>query len=84
MKELIEELVDEKKSQLQDGMTVNLNGFGRFHLAVESRTVDMPELFHAGRDIKTVKCRFVSAGHREPRTRRITQVFAKNTEVKRI
>ena len=80
MKELIEELVDEKKSQLQDGMTVNLNGFGRFHLAVES----MPELFHAGRDIKTVKCRFVYAGHREPRTRRITQVFAKNTEVKRI
>ena len=33
---LITELVDELKHQLSDGKTVVLDGFGRFHLTVES------------------------------------------------
>ncbi|MFC2766212.1 MAG: HU family DNA-binding protein, partial [Prevotella sp.] len=78
------ELVEEMKRELQAGRTVNLNGFGRFHLGVTSLSVDKPEDFHIGRHISGVKCKFVPAGRRNPNTWRINQVFSEGVEVKRL
>ncbi|MCH4146893.1 MAG: HU family DNA-binding protein [Prevotella sp.] len=83
VKGLIEELVDEMKLQLQAGKTVNLNGFGRFHLSVESLPVSKAEDFKIQKDITAVKCKFMPAGKRDAQTKTIRQVFAEGTEVKR-
>lgn len=81
---LIVELVDEMRQLLQDGQTVNLEGFGRFHLSVETNSVERPEDFRIQRDITAVKCKFVPAGHRVGKTGRIVQVLAKGAKVERL
>ncbi len=83
VKGLIIELVEEMKQELQAGRTVNLNGFGRFHLSVTSLSVDKPEDFNIARHITGVKCKFTPAGRRDPGTWQIRQVFSEGVEVKR-
>ena len=39
------ELLEQMKSCLAEGQTVNLDGFGRFHLSVESEPAESPEKF---------------------------------------
>jgi predicted histone-like DNA-binding protein len=80
---LIDSLVDEMKYQMSQGHTVILNGFGRFHLAVESEGADTPEAFDIANDIKRVKCKFTPAGKRVGgQNGPIEQLFGKNVEVK--
>lgn len=83
VKGLIEELVEEMKLQLQAGKTVNLNGFGRFHLTVESNPVSKSEDFNIQRDITAVKCKFNPASKRDTTTWSTKQVFAEGAEVRR-
>lgn len=83
VKGLLVELVEEMKQELQAGRTVNLNGFGRFHLSVTSLSVDRPENFNIARHITGIKCKFTPAGRRDPETWRVSQVFSEGAEVKR-
>ena len=55
---LITELVDELKQQLSDGKTVVLDGFGRFHLTVESDLVAQQTDFNIHQHIRRIKCKF--------------------------
>jgi len=83
VKGLIDELVEEMKIQLQEGKTVNLNGFGRFHLTVESNSVNKSEDFNIKKDITAVKCKFNPASKRDTTTWNTKQVFAEGAEVRR-
>ena len=56
---LIDALVDEITMQLRDGKTISIKGLGRFHLTVESDTVEKPDDFNIRKDIKRVKCKFL-------------------------
>ena len=80
---IIDSLIDEMKHQMCMGHTVVLNGFGRFHLAVESEGADSPKDFDINHDIKRVKCKFVPAGKRMGgRNGKIMQLFGDGTKVK--
>jgi len=83
VKGLIDDLVDEMKLQMSMGHTVVLNGFGRFHLAVESKGADSPGDFDIAHNIKRVKCKFMPAGTRGGIVNgTVTQVFGKGVDVK--
>ena len=64
VKGIIKELVQEMKLALQDGQTVVLDDFGRFHLSVEADAVDDPEEFSVQKHVHRIKCKFVEAGRR--------------------
>lgn len=79
---IIDELVAQMKRQLANGKTVQLDGFGRFHLSVESNGADSPETFDIAHDIKRVKCKFMPAGTRNGKqTGPITQLFGQGVDV---
>lgn len=78
---LITELVDELKQQLSDGKTVVLDGFGRFHLTVESDLVAQQADFNIHQHIRRIKCKFLPAGNRLAHTGIIQQNFSKDVEV---
>jgi len=61
---VLTELVPTMKEELQAGKTVYLDGFGFFHLTVESDVVDRPQDFSIARNIRRVLCRFVPSGRR--------------------
>ena len=80
---IIDELVSQMKRELALGQTVNLEGFGRFHLAVESEGSDTPEEFNIAQKIKRVKCKFMPAGTRQGKqTGPVTQLFGEGVDVK--
>ena len=80
---LIDELVDEMKLELSNGHTVCLDGFGRFHLSVESEGAETPHDFDISHDIKRIKCKFLPAGTRSGhQTGKVMQLFGKDVDVK--
>jgi predicted histone-like DNA-binding protein len=80
---IIDELVVQMKQLLGKGQTVSLDGFGRFHLAVESEGAENPEDFDIAHDIKRVKCKFLPAGTRQgQKTGPVTQLFGDGVNVK--
>ena len=76
------ELLEQMKYCLQDGQTVNLEGFGRFHLAVESEPAVHPEKFRTDKNVKRVKCKFLPTGYRR-KDGRIVQRLADGVKVER-
>ena len=61
---VLKALVYEMKSLLQMGQTVKLDGFGNFHLTIESETVDDKKDYRLEQHVKRVKCKFTPASHR--------------------
>ena len=57
-------LVHEMKFLLQMGHTVKLDGFGNFHLTIESEVVDDKKDYRLEQHVKRVKCKFTPASHR--------------------
>ena len=57
-------LVHEMTFFLQMGHTVKLDGFGNFHLTIESETVDQKSDYRLKEHVKRVKCKFTPAAHR--------------------
>lgn len=57
-------LVEEMRWRLQDGNTVVLDGFGRFHLTIQSDIVDKPEDYNLKYHVKRIFCKFTPAGRR--------------------
>lgn len=81
---VIDALVRQMKEELQDGNTVVLDGFGRFHLTVQSEVLDRKEDFNVLRHIKRVLCKFTPEGHRSsPNDRKIARTFCSGTDIKR-
>ena len=61
---VLKALVKEMKFLLQQGHTVKLDGFGNFHLTIESEMVDKPSEYRLDQHVKRVKCKFIPASHR--------------------
>lgn len=57
-------LVHEMKFFLQMGHTIKLDGFGNFHLTIESETVEDKSDYRLKEHVKRVKCKFTPASHR--------------------
>ncbi len=57
-------LVHEMKVLLQMGHTIKLDGFGNFHLTIESEMVDHKSDYRLDEHVKRVKCKFTPASHR--------------------
>lgn len=74
-------LIDEIAYRLGEGQTVALEGLGRFHLTVESTPVVNKEDFKLRKNIKSIKCKFVPAGRRDPMTGKKEQDFASGVTV---
>lgn len=61
---VLKALVHEMKFFLQLGHTVKLDGFGYFHLTIESEMVDNQSDYRLDEHVKRVKCKFVPSSHR--------------------
>lgn len=57
-------LIHEMKYYMQMGHTIKLDGFGNFHLTIESETVDNKSDYRLDEHVKRVKCKFTPASHR--------------------
>ena len=68
---IITELVDVIARNLRDGHTVIIDGLGRFHLTVESKPVSNPDDFKISQNITGVKLKFVPAGKRNARNKKV-------------
>ncbi len=80
---VIAALVVEMKHQMQDGKTVVLDDFGRFHLAVKSDMVDKEEDFNLKRHIRRIVCHFTPAAHRNQMTRKLERDLCDGADVVR-
>ncbi len=79
---VLTELVETMTHELQNGYTVVLDGFGRFHLSVEAESVASPEEFSIAKHIRKVKCNFIPSGKHTPGDRQLKKVLLDRTEVK--
>ena len=61
---VLKALIHEMKFFLQLGHTVKLDGFGNFHLTIESEMVDHKSDYRLDQHVKRVKCKFTPASHR--------------------
>ena len=77
-------LITEMTNQLQDGNTVVLDGFGRFHLTVQSDMVDSPKDFNLKQHIKRILLKFTPAGRRNPFDRHLEHPFTEGVKLKRV
>ena len=73
-------LVHEMKFLLQLGHTVKLDGFGNFHLTIESETVDKKSDYRLEQHVKRVKCKFTPASHRVT-GRKLSYYFCEGVEL---
>ena len=76
-------MVAEMKLALQDGNTVKLDGFGNFHLTVQSEMVERKEDYNVKKHVKRVLCKFTPASHRDKLTRRLVRTFCDDAPVTR-
>ena len=73
-------LVHEMKFLLQLGHTVKLDGFGNFHLTIESETVDKKSDYRLDQHVKRVKCKFTPVSHRVT-GRKLSYYFCEGVEL---
>lgn|SRR5574344_1205397 len=71
------ELPEAITSELQNGNTVVIPGFGRFHATVESECVDSPEDFDMHKHIRDVKVKFLPTRKQDPVTGKMQQIWTK-------
>jgi predicted histone-like DNA-binding protein len=79
---VLKALVYEMKKQLQMGNTVKLDGFGSFHLTIESDTVDNKEDYKLDEHVKRVVCKFTPTGHR--RSGKLNYYFCEGVKLKKV
>ncbi len=78
---VITDLVNQMKQEMANGLTVVLDGFGRFKLAIDSDTVSSPDEFNAGKHIKGLRCKFIAEGkHADVSTSRLKKVFTEGVD----
>ena len=75
-------LVHEMKFFLQMGHTIKLDGFGNFHLTIESETVEDKSDYRLKEHVKRVKCKFTPASHRIT-GRKLSYYFCEGVDLER-
>ena len=79
---VLKALIHEMKFFLQLGHTVKLDGFGNFHLTIESEMVDHESDYRLDQHVKRVKCKFTPASHRIEGGR-LSYYFCEGVELER-
>ena len=77
---VLKALVHEMKFLLQLGHTVKLDGFGNFHLTIESEMVDKESDYQLDKHVKRVLCKFTPASHRTE-DRKLSCYFCEGVEL---
>lgn len=76
-------LIKEMKSDLRDGRTVVLDGFGRFHLSVQSDMVEQKEDYNLRKHIRRVLCKFTPWATRNQFNRTLDRPFCTDVDIER-
>lgn len=76
-------LVQEMKHHLRDGQTVVLDGFGRFHLTIQSEMVERKEDYDIRKHVKRVLCKFTPWGTRNLYNRTLDRPFCTAVDFER-
>lgn len=79
---VLKALVHEMKFLLQLGHTVKLDGFGNFHLTIESEMVDKESDYQLDKHVKRVLCKFTPASHRTE-DRKLSYYFCEGVKLER-
>ena len=79
---VLKALVHEMKFLLQLGHTVKLDGFGNFHLTIESEMVEKESDYQLDKHVKRVLCKFTPASHRTE-DRKLSYYFCEGVELER-
>ena len=77
---VLKALIHEMTFFLQMGHTIKLDGFGNFHLTIESETVDKKSEYRLTKHVKRVKCKFTPASHRIT-GRKLSYYFCEGVEL---
>ena len=77
---VLKALIHEMTFLLQMGHTIKLDGFGNFHLTIESETVDEKSDYRLKEHVKRVKCKFTPAAHRIT-GRKLSYYFCEGVEL---
>lgn len=77
---VLKALIHEMTFFLQMGHTIKLDGFGNFHLTIESETVDEKSKYRLNEHVKRVKCKFTPASHRIT-GRKLSYYFCEGVEL---
>jgi len=72
---VIAELVEVMTDQLQNSVTVKLDGFGTFKIGLKTVGADKPENFSISRNVSGLRVNFVSAGKKDVATNKVTRTF---------
>ena len=69
------------KFLLQMGHTVKLDGFGNFHLTIESEMVDDKKDYHLEKHVKRIKCKFTPSARRVGPDRKLEYYFCEGVKL---
>lgn len=72
---VLTELVEVMNDQLQNSMTVKLDGFGTFKLGVKSTGAESEEKFSVTKNITGLRCKFLAEGKKSADTGRVVRQF---------
>ena len=76
-------LVEEMKRCLQNGETVVLDGFGRFHLSIKSDMVEEAKDYNLKKHVRKIRCLFTPAGSRNQLDHHIERFFTDGVGLQR-
>ena len=72
---VINELVEVMTDQLQNSVTVKLDGFGSFKIGLKTVGADKPENFSISRNVSGMRVNFVSTGKKDQSTNKVVRTF---------
>ena len=72
---VINELVEVMTDQLQNSVTVKLDGFGSFKIGLKTVGADKPENFSISRNVAGLRVNFMSQGKKSQATNKIERTF---------
>ena len=72
---VINELVEVMTDQLQNSVSVKLDGFGTFKIGLKTVGADKPENFSISRNVSGLRVNFISAGKKDQATNKVTRTF---------
>ena len=72
---VINELVEVMTDQLQNSVSVKLDGFGTFKIGLKTVGADKAENFSITRNVKGLRVNFISAGKKDQSTNKVVRTF---------
>ena len=72
---VINELVEVMTDQLQNSVSVKLDGFGTFKIGLKTVGADKPENFSISRNVSGLRVNFISAGKKDQSTNKVVRTF---------